>query len=91
MVCDRCIVGDGGVGVVVEGRAGCGRRLAFLLQLYCPVDDSEHTFHRSHVVFLCRNPSCVAEPGSVRVFRCQLSRRNELYPFNPPSDSDIER
>uniref|UniRef100_A0A1I7XVG1 MYND-type domain-containing protein n=1 Tax=Steinernema glaseri TaxID=37863 RepID=A0A1I7XVG1_9BILA len=36
----------------------CSKDMAFLAQLYCPLDLAEDTFHRAIFVFLCRNPNC---------------------------------
>ncbi|TYZ66400.1 hypothetical protein PybrP1_002539 [[Pythium] brassicae (nom. inval.)] len=59
--------------------AECSHALAFLVQIYCPLDDAPDAFHRSLFVFVCRQPGC-ARQGNGRVFRSQLPQRNALYP-----------
>ncbi|XP_043855613.1 programmed cell death protein 2 isoform X2 [Dromiciops gliroides] len=61
----------------------CRRPLAFLLQLYAPLPDRADAFHRSLLVFCCREPPCCA---ALRVFRNQLPRKNDHYPYEPPSE-----
>ncbi|GAB5354341.1 hypothetical protein AAMO2058_000110500 [Amorphochlora amoebiformis] len=65
----------------------CKKALSFLLQVYAPREEwqggGEHTFHRTIYVFTCRTSTCLKSSGSVRVFRSQLPRKNEFYPFDP--------
>lgn len=42
--------------------AGCGEPLAFILQIYCPLDDPPGAFHRALYIFCCRKPRCTG-PG----------------------------
>lgn len=58
--------------------AECSHALAFLVQIYCPLDDEPDAFHRSLFVFVCRQPGC-ARQGNGRVFRSQLPQLNALY------------
>jgi pre-rRNA-processing protein TSR4 len=60
----------------------CRSPMIFLLQIYCPLDDNDDAFHRSLYVFICKKKKCV-DGGSVKCFRCQLSRKNDFYPFSP--------
>ena len=64
----------------------CGSPMTFVLQIYCPLDEITHAFHRSMYVFVCRKKSCV-ENGSVKCLRCQLPKLNQFYPFNPDDSS----
>ena len=67
-----------------------GERLRFLLQLYAPLDEGDDTpaFHRMLYLFISPKGSRLTQPGAVRAFRCQLPRRNEHYPYEPPLDMD---
>ncbi|GMF11902.1 unnamed protein product [Phytophthora lilii] len=58
--------------------AECGDPLAFLLQIYCPLDDEEDAFHRSLYVFVCRSPGC-SRQGDGKAFRLQLPKDNAFY------------
>ncbi|KAK2707567.1 programmed cell death protein 2-like [Artemia franciscana] len=67
----------------------CGKGLAFLLQLYAPVDDSNGEpvkatcYHRTVFVFCCK------ECGKTfKTFRSQLPQRNEFYPPEDPEDRE---
>nr|CAB3264723.1 programmed cell death protein 2 [Phallusia mammillata] len=64
----------------------CCKPMIFLLQLYAPVDEHEHCFHRSIVVFCCKNGNCYSqqEHQTVQAFSCTLPRNNLFYPFDPP-------
>ncbi|GLD97470.1 hypothetical protein PINS_up006154 [Pythium insidiosum] len=59
--------------------SACAKPLAFLLQIYCPLDDQPDAFHRSLYVFCCRQTGC-AKQSQARAFRCQLPRENAFYP-----------
>lgn len=70
----------------------CGRQLAFLLQIYCPIDRIEAAFHRSIYVFVCPDrclKSADAKEGNtqlaVKVLRMQLPRKNSYYVEKPDS------
>ncbi|XP_078720528.1 programmed cell death protein 2 [Lampetra fluviatilis] len=67
----------------------CANTCAFLLQVYAPLPNRDDCFHRSLLLFCCRDPTCYAElhdPRCLRVVRCQLPRRNPFYSFDPPPD-----
>jgi hypothetical protein len=51
--------------------AHCAQPLRFLLQVYAPLDDVAHAFHRTLYVFCCENGSCLSHAGSMRVLRAQ--------------------
>jgi len=86
----------------VEGlRCGCcNEPMAFLLQIYSPLDhpeggsESQNTaFHRALYVFCCRKAKCIeahtVDKPTIQCIRCQLSRQNDYYPFvNSISDED---
>ena len=65
----------------------CGEPLAFLLQIYAPLDDAEDAFHRTLYLFCCRDGRCV-ERGSLLALRGQLPRANGVYPADPAAASD---
>ncbi|GFH14016.1 programmed cell death 2, partial [Haematococcus lacustris] len=70
-----------------------GKQLLFLLQLYAPLDDDHPNqttaFHRAILLFVTPKGSAVCKPGGVRALRCQLPRRNALYPYHAPGDTDL--
>uniref|UniRef100_A0A0R3TXF3 MYND-type domain-containing protein n=1 Tax=Rodentolepis nana TaxID=102285 RepID=A0A0R3TXF3_RODNA len=73
--------------------AQCQLPMAFLLQLYSPLDERKDCFHRTLFVFMCKNGSCFLpsnrhNPPPFRVYRSQLPRNNRFYSSNPPSDLD---
>ena len=65
----------------------CGEPLAFLLQIYAPLDDAEDAFHRTLYLFCCRDGRCV-ERNSLLALRGQLPRVNGVYPADPAAASD---
>ncbi|XP_066467492.1 programmed cell death protein 2 [Tiliqua scincoides] len=84
-------LGEAGLPGPAELRCGvCQQPCAFLLQLYAPVHDRPDAFHRSLFLFACRQPSCYRPagpaPGSLRVFRNQLPRKNDTYSYEPPPE-----
>ncbi|PNW84571.1 hypothetical protein CHLRE_03g149500v5 [Chlamydomonas reinhardtii] len=66
-----------------------GKPLDFLLQVYAPVDaNPDEGFHRALFLFISPEGSRLKEPGAVRLFRCQMPRRNAFYSSDPPRDKD---
>jgi pre-rRNA-processing protein TSR4 len=65
----------------------CNGVLAFLLQLYAPIAEQGHAFHRTVYVFVCRERGCAGGAGSVRALCAQLPRRNRIYSYDAESDS----
>jgi len=68
----------------------CALPLTYLLQVYSPDNNSDSAFHRSIFVFLCLASSCwdQGKEPPVLVLRCQLSRSNPFYPWEPPEERD---
>ncbi|KAF7669380.1 hypothetical protein LDENG_00193130 [Lucifuga dentata] len=77
----------------------CRLPMAFLLQVYAPISGQDRSFHRTLFLLCCKTPECYTPNDSccIKVFRSQLPRRNEFYPYDPPpedeppSDSDLEQ
>ncbi|SCM19439.1 conserved Plasmodium protein, unknown function [Plasmodium chabaudi adami] len=65
----------------------CNELLSFLLQIYAPIDNIGHCFHRCLYLFVCFKCG-----DQVKCFRTQLPRNNPFYNFylttNLNSDSD---
>merc|ERR1711957_1094548 len=55
----------------------CGRKLFFLLQLYCPLEDIPQSFHRVIYLFFCH--MCWKSSNSIKSLRLQLKEKNEFY------------
>eukprot|EP01112_Ceratiomyxa_fruticulosa_P001498 TRINITY_DN1166_c1_g1_i1.p1 TRINITY_DN1166_c1_g1~~TRINITY_DN1166_c1_g1_i1.p1 ORF type:complete len:369 (+),score=88.40 TRINITY_DN1166_c1_g1_i1:176-1282(+) len=53
----------------------CNKPLAFLLQIYAPLDRLDHAYHRSFYLFCCLDGSC----GTYNVVRIQLPQENKYY------------
>uniref|UniRef100_A0A8D0EB30 Programmed cell death 2 n=1 Tax=Salvator merianae TaxID=96440 RepID=A0A8D0EB30_SALMN len=84
-------LGEAGLPRPAELQCGvCGEPYAFLLQLYAPLQDRPDAFHRTLFLFACPQPSCYRiagpAPGSLRVFRNQLPRKNDTYSYDPPPE-----
>lgn len=64
----------------------CKEPCIFLCQIYAPYDDSMCAFHRTIYVFICKKVECckLNKNGNLKVFRSQLRKANEFYPFEPP-------
>ena len=64
----------------------CGNPLVFLLQVYADLDIDPHCYHRVVFVFMCNDSSChqTQDSSPFKVFRSQLSRKNEYYPYKRP-------
>ena len=67
----------------------CASPMVFLLQIYCPMDDVEEAFHRSLYVFICKKKNCV-DKGSVKCLRCQLGRKNLIYPYDAQASKEVD-
>ncbi|XP_039604204.1 programmed cell death protein 2 isoform X1 [Polypterus senegalus] len=67
----------------------CRQPVVFLLQIYAPFNGKPFTFHRSLFVFICKNPQCYAvnDNRCFKVFRSQLARKNDFYPYDPPKNN----
>ena len=67
----------------------CGNPLAFLLQVYAYLDIDPNCFHRVIFVFMCKDYNCHQTEDSTpfKVFRSQLSQKNEFYPYKGPVES----
>uniref|UniRef100_A0A3P8S9I9 Programmed cell death 2 n=1 Tax=Amphiprion percula TaxID=161767 RepID=A0A3P8S9I9_AMPPE len=68
----------------------CRLPLAFLLQVYAPISGQDRSFHRTLFLFCCRTPECYSRNDNrcMKVFRSQLPRRNEFYPYEPPPEDE---
>ncbi|KAM9860511.1 programmed cell death protein 2 [Aulostomus maculatus] len=68
----------------------CRLPMAFLLQVYAPISGQDRAFHRTLFLFCCKTPECFTRNDSscLKVFRSQLPRRNEFYPFDPPPEDE---
>ncbi|XP_040889802.1 programmed cell death protein 2 [Toxotes jaculatrix] len=68
----------------------CRLPMAFLLQVYAPISGQDRSFHRTLFLFCCRTPECYTHNDSrcMKVFRNQLPRRNEFYPYDPPPEDE---
>mmetsp|Transcript_36865 Transcript_36865/g.59772 ORF Transcript_36865/g.59772 Transcript_36865/m.59772 type:complete len:466 (-) Transcript_36865:815-2212(-) len=54
----------------------CNRAMSFFFEIYAPVEEFAHAFHRTLFVFVCRNASCNA---NTTVLRNQLPVKNNYY------------
>ncbi|XP_073321093.1 programmed cell death protein 2 [Pagrus major] len=68
----------------------CRLPMAFLMQVYAPISGQDRSFHRTLFLFCCKTHECYTcnDSRCVKVFRSQIPRRNEFYPFNPPSEDE---
>lgn len=60
--------------------------LQFLLQLYAPLEDTPHAFHRTVYLFISPRGGQLDHPGHAVALRTQLPRDNVWYPPHPPSE-----
>ena len=71
----------------------CSQDMTFLVQLYCPGDEEE-AFHRTMYVFVCPKNHTISNNnnncGGVKVFRCQLPRKNPFYPYDCSNEENEE-
>ncbi|XP_041921070.1 programmed cell death protein 2 [Alosa sapidissima] len=72
--------------------AKCQLPTAFLLQVYAPIVGQDWSFHRTLFVFCCKTPTCHTRNDNqcFKVFRSQLSRKNDFYPYDPPPEEEPE-
>ena len=65
----------------------CGDVFSFLMQIYAPLRDHPHLFHRTLFLFLCTRQSCLARHSeaeqTVVCYRSQLGRVNPFYSDSP--------
>ncbi|XP_056134894.1 programmed cell death protein 2 isoform X3 [Lampris incognitus] len=68
----------------------CRLPMAFLLQVYAPIPGQDRSFHRTLFLFCCKTPDCYTRNDNkcMKVFRSQLPRRNEFYPYDPPPEEE---
>ncbi|XP_041644692.1 programmed cell death protein 2 isoform X1 [Cheilinus undulatus] len=68
----------------------CRLPMAFLLQVYAPISGNDRCFHRTLFVFCCKTQDCYTcnDSRCIKVFRSQLPRSNEFYPYDPPSEDE---
>ncbi|CAJ1048884.1 programmed cell death protein 2 [Xyrichtys novacula] len=68
----------------------CRLPMAFLLQVYAPISEHDRCFHRTLFLFCCKTQECYTcnDSRCMKVFRSQLPRRNEFYPYDPPSEDE---
>jgi pre-rRNA-processing protein TSR4 len=68
----------------------CNKPCIFLCQVYAPYEEMDSCFHRTLLIFFCRDPSCCKHNANENflVYRCQLHRRNKFYMFEPPVEEE---
>ncbi|CAH2075297.1 unnamed protein product, partial [Iphiclides podalirius] len=71
----------------------CNDPLVFLCQVYAPYEEKEESFHRTVFIFICRNGSCCRTncADNFLAIRCQLSRKNDFYSFEPYEENENEQ
>uniref|UniRef100_A0A2M4BST4 Putative pcdc2/rp-8 programmed cell death protein 2 n=1 Tax=Anopheles marajoara TaxID=58244 RepID=A0A2M4BST4_9DIPT len=67
----------------------CDKPLAFLCQVYAPIEENAGCFHRVLYVFVCISASCESDGNgrTIKVLRSQLPRRNAFYAYDPPDET----
>ena len=70
----------------------CGKPCVFLLQAYAPRSDLDTCFHRTILLFMCKDPACSKRNDSANfiVIRSQLPRENEFYPSEAPDEDRFD-
>lgn len=58
-------------------KCSCGNNLSFLLQIYCPLEEEDNSFHRMLYVFFC--PICWKKKDLVKVLRINLPEKSTYY------------
>lgn len=68
----------------------CHLPMVFLLQVYAPFSGQDQCFHRTLFMFCCKTPECFSHNDSrcVKVFRSQIPRKNDFYPYDPPPEDE---
>ncbi|XP_037553419.1 programmed cell death protein 2 [Nematolebias whitei] len=68
----------------------CGLPMVFLLQVYAPISGWDRSFHRTLFLFCCKTPKCYSRNDNrcIKVFRSQLPRKNDFYPYDPPPEDE---
>ncbi len=57
----------------------CKSQLAYLMQLYAPIDEYPQAYHRVLYVFYCNNPKCARSGKEVKVVRAQCASDADIY------------
>ena len=66
----------------------CGNPMILLLQIYAPLNENAKCFHRVIFVFMCGDSAChMDDLTPFKVFRSQLCRKNEFYPYESPVET----
>lgn len=55
----------------------CGNSLTFLLQIYCPIDSKENSYHRMIYLFYCNK--CWKRKDTLYAFRINLPETSKFY------------
>ncbi len=55
----------------------CKQKLYFLIQIYCPLEEYKHTFHRAIYVFFCKE--CWKKNNALKILKVQLPEKSEYY------------
>jgi pre-rRNA-processing protein TSR4 len=66
----------------------CQQPMAFLLQVYSPLDQPPEAYHRALYVFICHHRECVEKFASIKCLRSQLFRKNDFYAEKPTEDKN---
>ncbi|CAK1553662.1 unnamed protein product [Leptosia nina] len=70
----------------------CNEVMIFLCQIYAPFEEKDDSFHRTLFIFICKNGPCCRPNNSdnLKVYRCQLPRKNDFYSFEPHEENKNE-
>ncbi|OAF71740.1 Programmed cell death protein 2 [Intoshia linei] len=58
----------------------CEKPLKFLLQIYAPIKNIVHAFHRTLYIFVCGSKKC--DNRNFFIIRCQMPEKNEIHTLN---------
>eukprot|EP01101_Sappina_pedata_P007148 TRINITY_DN3729_c0_g1_i1.p1 TRINITY_DN3729_c0_g1~~TRINITY_DN3729_c0_g1_i1.p1 ORF type:complete len:409 (+),score=161.12 TRINITY_DN3729_c0_g1_i1:149-1375(+) len=68
----------------------CKKPLPLLLQVYAPLEEFDHAYHRTLFVFCCKSGSCLKKGTGIKVLRSQLPKENAFYPAEDIDEEDDE-